>query len=463
MDELPKAFGRKLVPIVGLLAAALAGATSFVVAGSAIAQRGAESTSLLLDATHMPRLLTAPGEQIDLDYDAVCIDPEVEDAEASCAVEGWVFLRAGTKGEFLKLALEKVGPSGSRLSARVPEAIARSRTGFSYYAEIEAASGTAVMTLPAGGAVAPHRSLPLERTVEIDLGKHRFDEPTRPDERVASAAWGTGPNDAGLEQGRNLAPTGASAFDVDPSGTVIVLDQAHRRLLRWRKGSALPTRVPVAIAGTLADMSLAPDGTIYVLESLSRAGATPLVRRFDSYGRRLGSTEIAERTSAQIRQGPAGALVLQQPSSQWMPIAAGGAPIEPEGQRQRGRSGRPLRDGGEVIVLRRGNEIRVALTAPIGTRRSWRVTSDTALAEVQLAEPIGRRLVLVVRVFTDDEDEFEALVLDDEGIVARFSVDDADWAEAAPLGRFRLVGNSLFQLGSTPAGAFVDRYDLEVR
>lgn len=210
-------------------------------------------------------------------------------------------------------------------------------------------------------------------------------------------------------------------------------------------------------------MSLAPDGTIYVLESLSRAGATPLVRRFDSYGRRLGSTEIAERTSAQIRQGPAGALVLQQPSSQWMPIAAGGAPIEPEGQRQRGRSGRTLRDGGEVIVLRRGNEIRVALTAPRRTRRSWRVTSDTALAEVQLAEPIGRRLVLVVRVFTDDEDEFEALVLDDEGIVARFSVDDADWAEAAPLGRFRLVGHSLFQLGSTPAGAFVDRYDLEVR
>jgi len=463
MDELPNRRGRKLVPIAGLLAAVLAGATTFVVAGSAIAQRGAESTGLLLEATHLPPLLTAPGELVELTFDAYCIDPEVDDAEQSCAIEGSLFLRTGTKGEFRKYVLEKIGHLGSRLSARVPEAIARSRTGFSYYAEIEAASGTAAITLPAGGAAAPHRSLPLENTIEVDLGTHRFGEPSLPDERVAKAAWGTGPNDAGLEQGRTLAPIGASAFDVDPSGTVVLLDHAHRRLLRWRNGSALSTRVPVAIAGTLADMSLASDGTIYVLESVSRTGSRPLVRRFDTYGRELGSTEIAERTSSQIRQGPAGALVLQQPSSQWMPVASGGAPIGPEGQRQLGRSGRPLREGGEVIVLRRDNEIRVALTARTGIRRSWRVTSDTALAEVQLAEPMGRQLVLVVRVFTEESDEFEALVLDDEGIVARFSVDDADWAEAAPLGRFRLVGHSLYQLGSTPAGAFVDRFDLEVR
>ena len=463
MDEFPNAFGRRLVPIAGLLAAVLAGATTFVVAGSAIAQRRAESTGgLQLEATHLPPLLTAPGEHVELSTTRTASIRRSRTPRHRAPSKARFFFEPG-KGEFRKLVLEKVGQAGSRLSARVPEAIARSRTGFGYYAVIEAESGAAAMTLPAGGASAPHRSVPLERTVEVDLGKHRFGEPSRPDKRVANAAWGAGPDDAGLEQGRNLAPIGASAFDVDPNGTVVLLDQAHRRLLRWRNGSALPTRVPVAIAGALADMSLASDGTIDVLESVSRSGTRPLVRRFDSYGRDLGSTEIAERTSSQIRQGPAGALVLQQPSSQWMPVASGGASIDPEGQLQRGRSGRPLREGGEVIVLRRGNEIRVALTAPTGTRRSWRVTSDTALAEVQLAEPMGRQLVLVVRVFTDGEDEFEALVLDDEGIIARFSVDDADWAEAAPLGRFRLVGHSLYQLGSTPAGAFVDRFDLEVR
>jgi hypothetical protein len=96
-------------------------------------------------------------------------------------------------------------------------------------------------------------------------------------------------------------------------------------------------------------------------------------------------------------------------------------------------------------------------------KRSWRITSQTTLAEVQLAEPIGQLLVVVVRVYTDDADEFVALVLGTQGVIRRVALDAADWAETAPLGRFRLVGKSLYQLGSTPARAFVDRFDLEVR
>jgi hypothetical protein len=53
-------------------------------------------------------------------------------------------------------------------------------------------------------------------------------------------------------------------------------------------------------------------------------------------------------------------------------------------------------------------------------------------------------------------------VLGDAGIVRRLSLASNDWAETAPLSRFRLVGTSLYQLGSTPQGLFVDRYDLEV-
>jgi hypothetical protein len=47
--------------------------------------------------------------------------------------------------------------------------------------------------------------------------------------------------------------------------------------------------------------------------------------------------------------------------------------------------------------------------------------------------------------------------------VARASLDSVDWAETAPLSRFRLRGSSLYQLGSTSAGLFVDRFDLEVK
>jgi len=41
-------------------------------------------------------------------------------------------------------------------------------------------------------------------------------------------------------------------------------------------------------------------------------------------------------------------------------------------------------------------------------------------------------------------------------------VESLEWAESAPLARFRLVGSSLYRLGSTRAGLFVDRFDAEV-
>ena len=66
-------------------------------------------------------------------------------------------------------------------------------------------------------------------------------------------------------------------------------------------------------------------------------------------------------------------------------------------------------------------------------------------------------------MYDDDVDEFAVLVLDRKGLADRFTLDAADWAETAPLSRFRLVGTSLYRLGSTAAGAFVDRFDLEVR
>ena len=53
------------------------------------------------------------------------------------------------------------------------------------------------------------------------------------------------------------------------------------------------------------------------------------------------------------------------------------------------------------------------------------------------------------------------LVLRQRGATKRFAVEPSEWAESAPLARFRLAGSSLYQLGSTAAGAFVDRFDLK--
>jgi hypothetical protein len=453
----------RVAPILGLIAGAVLGAAAIALAGSALAQRPEQTAQGVLEATHLPPLLTVPGERIHLAYDVHCASAGVEHPEQGCSVGGSVFLRSSPGDAFRALPLTAGVANGlAQLSAAVPGGIAGDQDGLEYYAELAAADGR-TLTVPSGGAEAPHRVHVLTDAVHVDLGAHPFGAPRPASARVASAQWGDGPTDVGLEQGRSLGAIGASAFDVDAMGNVVLLDHAHRRLLQWQHGMVIPARVPLSIEGHLADMSIAGDGSIYVLETTARPGRKPLIRRFDADGRELDVVEAAERTPSQLRVGPTGPVVLQQPSNQWMPVATGGSPVGPSEQRRRARSGRPLRGGGEVVVLRRDNEIRVALVVNGDVRRSWRVSSSTPLAEVQLAEPHGQRLVVVVRAYADGVDEFAVLVLGRRGPEQRFSIASADWAETAPLGRFRLVGGSVYRLGSSPTGAFVDRFDLEVR
>jgi hypothetical protein len=452
---------RRLLPLLGLLAGGIVGSSTVVVVGSAIAQRPAAIAPVVFEATHFPPLLVVPGERIELEYGVHCAPAGVEDPEQGCGVAGSVFAREPRRGSFQRIPLAARVEHGLRtLTASVPEEIASNRDGFEYYAELESPDGGR-RTVPSGGAEAPYRVYVLADPVEVDLGRHAFGTPQGPDERVVTVGWGDAPADVGLEEGRNLPPIGASSFDVDTRKNVVLLDQAHRRLLQWERGASKPIAVPVSVDGVIADLALAGDGSVYVLESVGRERRQPLIRRFDVNGRELDAVEAGERTPSQIRIGPDGPVVLQQPSNQWMPVAIAGEPVSPTQQRRGARSGRPLRGGGEVVVLQHDGEVRVALTRNGEVRSSWRVTSGTPLAEVQLAEPVGQRLVLVVRVYSVEKDEFEVVVLDRRGIARRFATASADWAETAPLGRFRLVGTSLYRLGSAPSGAFVDRFELE--
>ncbi len=176
-------------------------------------------------------------------------------------------------------------------------------------------------------------------------------------ERVAEAAWGTGTGEAGLEQGRNLTPIGGSSFDVEEDGSVVVLDEANRRLLRWRGDGETPDAVPLAINGTLADMSIGGDGTIYVLETTGAQAAEPLLRSFGRHGAAKSTVAVANMPS-QVRVGPDGPVVLQSSSAQWMPAARDGRPVGVSGQIDAAESGRPLSDGRRIVILRSGNEVR---------------------------------------------------------------------------------------------------------
>jgi hypothetical protein len=451
----------------GLAAGAVAGGCVLALTGTAIA-RGLGSAdrdpATLIEATHLPPLLTLPGEAVTLRYDVYCA-PAGADPESGvpCDAAGTVFVRAGDSGGFraIPLGVEATASQG-RYSAAVPSDIAGAVTGFSYYAVLRSKTSGASTQLPGGGPLAPMRSRPLSSAITVSLGAHQFGLVRRATARVVSASWGGGPGQVGLEPGPEQQPIGGSSFDVGPGGAVSLLDEAKRRVLRFSPGAGTPAVVPLGVRGTIADMAVGADGGMAVLETVGDDGGTPLVRSFDAAGRSLGAWHIAERRASSVEIAPAGPVVLGYPAGQWMPVAENGAGLSAASQRRRARGGRVLGNGEELVVERVGGEARIAQIGPKGIRRSWRIQSATSLGEMQLAKPLGDKLVVVLRVYTDTRDEFDVLVLDDKGLAKRFSIDSAAWAETAPLARFRLRGSALYELGSTPAGVYVNRYDLEV-
>jgi hypothetical protein len=221
----------------------------------------------------------------------------------------------------------------------------------------------------------------------------------------------------------------------------------NRRVLRWSRGKR--DDVPLTGELELADFAAEPEGGYDVLDEHG------MLRHFDADGTRAWAQKVSDRTWAKLARGPA---VLQQPSEEWMPVAESGVPLTRAEQKQRGR---PDHQG--LVVDRVGDdELRVAELRGNAPPRSWRITSETPLGEVQLAEPHGNGVVIVTRAYTDDRDEFVVLVLGAHGLVQHFSVASASWTETAPLARFRLAGGALYRFRTTQAGASVDRFDLEV-
>lgn len=412
------------------------------------------SAQVPIEAAHLPPLLTMPGEPVTLRYAIVC-SPR-EDGRP-CYGSGEVYVRPGWSGPFRRLALSRGDEAADgRYFVDVPAELAALRDGFSYYAVLrDEASGDSV-TVPSGGEVAPQRSLPLRGAVEVQLGSHTFGRTRSPDARVVMAQWGSEVAEAGVAGTRELGFVGPSAFDVDESGTVTMLDQVNGRLQRWGRGGT--TTTPVDVSGGLADLVVEPDGTVDVLEPPNRTTPSSVLKRFDAAGALKDARRLTDRTWAKLALGPDGPVVLQEPSEQWMP-----ASLDRAEQSRRGKSGRPLGGGRELLVQRVGaSELRLAEVAAKATLRSWRITSTTPLGEVQLAEPLGSRIVVVVKTYTEHQDEYLVLVFDRSGLVEQFALSAPQWAEAAPLARFRLARSSLYRLGSSPSGTFVDRFDLEV-
>ena len=155
---------------------------------------------------------------------------------------GSAFVRPGASGHFRELPLMRDGAT-NRLVARFRRSIASSREGFTYYAEIETApEGASVVTLPAGGASAPHRSLPPGRrfrSISEHTASKSLLERTRRGSRLGRRA----------ERGRARARTQRPS---DRSVRVRRRCERHGRaprpgtqaLLRWRQGAFTDAGTP---------------------------------------------------------------------------------------------------------------------------------------------------------------------------------------------------------------------------
>ena len=452
-------------PAIRSLVGGAAGITAGVLGGiglGAIPPQDAPSSPgapAAIDAAHVPPLLSLPGEAVTLRYAIVC--PPRDDG-APCDGSGEVYARAGQSGEFTKLELRRGDDSrDGRYFVELPAEIASARDGFSYYAMLRDNSSGATITVPSGGAAAPHRSLRLHQPTEVRLTAHAFGRVRKADARVVEAPWGNDLGEVGLSGTRELGLAGPSAFEVGVHGDVSLLDGVNRRVERWSRGRA--SAIPIGTTALLSDFAVEPDGTLDVLEPPTRETPFPRLVSFRRDGSERWSQRLADRTWAKLASGPDGPVVQQQPSEQWLPVAENGRPLTRAAQSVRGRASRPLANGRGVLVQRVGDtELRVAETAGEAALRAWRLVSKTPLGEVQLAESLGNRLAVVVKTYDDGRDEFEVLVLERSGLTSEFALPSAAWSESAPLARFRLSGSSLYQLGSTPKGAFVDRFDLEV-
>jgi hypothetical protein len=435
----------------GLAAGVIGGVTLTSV--SAAGPTPVSRAPALIDAAHVPRVLTLPGEPIRLRYAIVCTP---RDDGLPCDGSGTVYMRAGRSGPYRALPLLRGDDSkDGRYFVDVPAPLANSADGFSYYAVLRDDRSGASVSVPAGGADAPQVSVALRDARSVALGRHAFGAVRNPDAHVAEASWGSGPHDLGLAGSRGLGFSGPSSFDVESDGAVDVLDSVNGRISRWTHGRH--EVIPLGGPTELADLAVDSDGGFDVLD------ADGTLRSYDPKGQPKWAQKLADRTWVKLERGRSGPVVLQQPSEQWMPAAENGAPLSRAEQVRAAHAEKQLANGHELLVERVGDtELRLAEVRGGTPLRGWRITSETTLGEVQLAESQGNRMVVVVRAYTDDRDEFEVLALGGGGLAARFAVASDSWTETAPLARFRLVRNALYRLRTTPAASFVDRFDLEV-
>ncbi len=396
-----------------------------------------------------PASLRLPGERARIRVSVYCLAPR-------CRPGATAYVRARGERAFRPLPLHGHG-SGGVYSAPIPAVLASAPLGFDYYVVARDDRTGLRATLPPGGPAAPRWSLLLAHPSLVRLGADRFGRTRPPDRRVVSARFGAASDQVGLQRPYS-GPEGVSSFAVAGRDRVWLLDEVKRRALRYGTGRG-PTAIPLQISRLEAELAVAPNGSLYVLELSERPPFRRPVRGFDPRGR---LTQVVPATIGEIagslQWGPGNAAWIESaPSGLWVPVLEDGRPLSLDDQARAGLPGRPLPDGRQLAVWVR-RDVRVAVVDEHGVEQSWRILPARAPATLELAQPMGGELVFVFAA-AGARSQYDVLVLRGSRVVDAFPLPRQQWVETAG-SAFRLSGSSLYKLGSTPRGVFVDRYDL---
>ena len=156
---------------------------------------------------------------------------------------------------------------------------------FTYYAVIRDNTTGRSIVVPPGGSSAPQVSFATNSSVHRPRNAHVRIDP-QASARVASAGWGSGDQQVGLEDGVDM-PTGAASFDVDPAGERVPPRRDRTRGCWSSSAGGAPQAIPLpGLAGVKADLRVSDSsGTAYVLEVANVAAPRPLLRSFTLAGR----------------------------------------------------------------------------------------------------------------------------------------------------------------------------------
>lgn len=407
-----------------------------------------------LKAAHNPPLLVAPGETPELQYDTICRFNPAD--TVGCEPEGTVTLTA-TDGTSQTVPLQLGAADRKwRLYSAIPSRFLTAGSRFTYYANIRDGNTGAAVTIPAAGSTAPEIAYVSSPTYTIDLGTTTFPAPTAPAATVVSGGWGAGDAQFGFDGGSEQSQIGPSAFVVDSSGTVTLLDSVNNRLAAVTS-AGVRTNVPLALGFSTEDADLAQTATglLAIAEPAEEVTGGVRTALVNTNGQVLRTSQVVATQVDQLRDTPAGTFAHLYPADMWSgPLLGTGAGVDTP------QPGMPLSATSQLISKVTPGEAQFAVVTNGAVTQEYRITSATAFGELQLAQMIGNDLVVVLRQWDDNNAQFRVLRLSGGTITKDITIDPAEYAETASISRFRIGSGGLYMARSDASGFSIARYDI---